>query len=117
MAIFFPELILTLVALVLALFAPHLPSTSFSRIEGPFRKLAARRTLSVLLVAATAIAIRLALLPIAPVPKPQIHDEFGHLLIADTFAHGRLTNPTHPLWIHFETFNEIETPTYTGFAQ
>lgn len=59
-----------------------------------------------------AIAARVAVLPLLPVPQPTLPDEFSHLLAAETFMQGRLTNPTPAMWTHFETLHVLLKPTY-----
>jgi hypothetical protein len=81
-------------------------------IEQQWRHFAQRRSLVVLLVAVLTFSLRAAVLPNLPVPQPGIHDDFAYLLLGDTFAHGRVANPTHPLWIYFESFHINQQPTY-----
>lgn len=83
-------------------------------VERRLSRLARRKGLVVVLVGLASLAARAMLLPVLPVPKPAIQDEFSYLLAADTFAHGRLTNPTPEFARHFETLQVLMHPTYAS---
>jgi len=73
-----------------------------------------RPALTALMLAAGFIALRLALLPLLPAPVPVVTDEFSHLLLADTLLHGRVANPAHPFWPHFESIHILMRPHYVS---
>jgi len=77
-------------------------------------KLAKKTGWCMLILAALPVVLRLALLPHHPIPVPDIYDEFGHLLVADTLRHLRLANPPHVLPQFFETFFVLQEPTYSS---
>jgi len=82
------------------------------RAERAFFRFARSRRRAVLSAFVGALLVRLAAVPIAPMLPPAVHDEFSYLLAGDTFASGRMTNPTHPMWRHFDTFWTLQQPTY-----
>jgi hypothetical protein len=105
----------TLVTLGMLLLFVLLPARHLAFFPNAgFRRFAQRHLRACVVIFLLSLLGRIALLPIEPFRTPNIHDEFSYLLASDTFAHGRMTNPTPPVWHHFEAFYVLMQPTFTS---
>ncbi|AEG91354.1 hypothetical protein [Ramlibacter tataouinensis] len=108
------EIALVGIAAAMVLLRPHLGARLFEAIEIRGARIAHRRWVAVLVVGAAAIAMRALALAWVGIPDPLVHDEHSIWLQGQTFAAGRMANPTHPLWEHFETFYVNHVPAYAS---
>src|SRR5438477_8484567 len=98
----------------IAQLAPATFHSWWQKIERGLGNLARHRTLCWVGLGVFVLLVRIAFLGIWPIPKASVYDEFSYLLQGDTFAHGRLTNPPHPLWQFFESTYILQQPTYAS---
>ena len=86
------------------------------KVERPimriFRGIAQRRWLAISVVFAISMVATSCLALRRGFPVAYVHDEYSNMLAADTFAHGRLTNPTPAGWEHFESMHILVRPSY-----
>ena len=109
-----PETLMVALVLLGAVLCPWLGARAFARVECWLGRVARRRGLSVVVCGLAALSVRALLLPVLPVPVAFVNDEYSFLLSGDTFAHGRLANAMHPMWVHLESFHIIFQPTYAS---
>jgi hypothetical protein len=97
---------------VIPLLLRWFPAGAVVVIERIFVRLSQRTLNCGIALATGSLAVCFLLTAHNGIPQPLIHDESSYLLAADTFAHGRITNPTPAGWENFETPQQLMRPTY-----
>jgi hypothetical protein len=110
----FIEALLLMLVILFAWLAPRTGNRMYARIEKTIAPIARHTGWSIVIVGLLAVLARAAMLPWIGAPQPAVHDEMSILLQAQTFVSGRLANPTHQFWEHFETIYVNQIPAYAS---
>jgi len=76
-----------------------------------WRRVVMNRPLAIVTTGLVALWVSVLLYRVSP-HTPVVTDEYAYLIASQTFAEGRLTNPQHPLWRHFQAEHMLDSPTY-----
>lgn len=83
-----------------------------------FPLIAPRRSVAYASIAVLALVAAASRTSLVGDPHPPWYtDDFGYALTADTFVHGRITNPPHPMRDSFMSLYVLQTPTYNSMYQ
>src|SRR5579864_951845 len=100
--------------LATALLAPALSRRFLTRV---LSAVAPKTILCLLALFVLPIALRLAMLRVHPIPTPLSVDDSSYVLLGDTLAHLRFSNPPHALPQFFETIFVLQQPHYASVFQ
>src|SRR5580698_9385748 len=102
----FVELFVAIVLVMLAL--------SWRHLSAWVRAFAERPAWCMIALFLLPIALRLAMIPIHPIPIPFSIDDMSYALLGDTLTHFRFSNPPHPMHRFFETLFVLQEPRYAS---
>ena len=108
------EMALTAVFVVLAFAVPRLGNSGFGWVERRFAAVAWHPLRQIIVVGLLAVVLRALMLFWLGVPEPSVFDETSIVLQGQTLALGRLANPPHLFWEHFEAFYVNQLPAYAS---
>jgi hypothetical protein len=108
----FFQFLLVVLAIALPLFGVGIADDS--RLFGWVQQIAAKRRLATSAIGCLTLFGCIAVAGLLHEPVPHIHDEFSYLLMSNTLASQRISNPSPPLPEFFDTFHVLVRPVYAS---